>query len=132
MRKRRPTSWLLGFAGSAVVHVSASGALFAFGRATWAAASARRDVGGRDHDRRRSIPRSPARSAGGARFPSTSTPPARAWDAHEGDRDELVPLTARPAIRTAPAAGPAPDQGEAAATRPITRSGATIRRCGRA
>src|SRR5262245_53949762 len=33
MGRRRSTSWLLGFAGSAVVHVCALGALFAFGRA---------------------------------------------------------------------------------------------------
>jgi hypothetical protein len=33
MRNRRPTSWLLGFAGSAVVHVCAVAALFLFGRA---------------------------------------------------------------------------------------------------
>ena len=32
MRNRRPTSWLLGFAGSAVVHVCVLAALFAFGR----------------------------------------------------------------------------------------------------
>ena len=52
MRNRRPTSWLLGFAGSAVVHVCAVAALFLFGRAQSGRWPARRAGGVRRCDRR--------------------------------------------------------------------------------
>ena len=85
--RRRPTSWLLGFAGSAVVHACLLAALFAFGRvapvgaqpgaepssdaialtAVYPAFAGADPIRGRHHRRRR--------------------PPDRAWDAREGDRD---------------------------------------------
>lgn len=48
-----------------------------------------------------------------AAIPVDVTPPARAWDAPEADRDSLVPLTAGPSDSDGRRhLAPAPDQGE--------------------
>jgi periplasmic protein TonB len=112
MRNRRPTSWLLGFAGSAVVHVCALAALFAFGRAD------RRD--GRappeaSPDTIAMVPVDPAFASAdllATAIPVDVTAPAPAWDADEGDRDSLVPLTAAPSDSDGRhRVAPAPDHG---------------------
>jgi protein TonB len=113
MRNRRPTSWLLGIAGSAVVHACALAALFALGRYD----------PGNDEPTPETRPDSlavttvdPAFAApdplAGA-IPVDVAPPARAWDAPEGDRDRLAPLTAAPSDSDGRRRlNPAPDQGE--------------------
>ena len=119
MRKRRPTSWLLGFAGSAAVHVCILAALFAFGRA-----------GRRAGDPAAGLPpelialtsvevSSASNDPLAAAIPVDVTPPARAWDAPEADRDSLVPLTAGPSDSDGRRRlTPAPDQGENGGRRP--------------
>jgi protein TonB len=114
MRKRRPTSWLLGFAGSAVVHVCVLGSLFAFG-----------------HPDRRADATNPSFSSDAIALATVDTtlasadplagaiavdiePPAPAWDAHESDRDSLAPLTAAPSDSDGrQRLAPAPDRGDA-------------------
>lgn len=114
MRNRRPTSWLLGFAGSAVVHMCAVAALFLLGRADLGvgqpAAAASADA----------ITISTVDPAFASSDPLAGaiavdiTPRARAWDAHEGDRDDLVPLTTAPSDSDGKRRlAPAPDQGAA-------------------
>src|SRR3954470_7452517 len=113
MRNRRPTSWPLGFAGSAMVHVCVLAVLFAFGP--------------RDHRDGRSAVETPAETisltsveqafAGAdplaAAIPVDIAPPARARDAPEGDRDNLSALTTAPSDSDGRRRlAPAPDQGE--------------------
>src|SRR3954470_20847929 len=113
MRNRRPTSWLLGFAGSALAHACVLGALFA--------------LGPRDHRDRRSGAETPSEAialtsvdatlAGAdplaAAIPVDIAPPPRASDAPEGDRDNLAALTAAPSDSDGRRReAPAPDQGE--------------------
>jgi hypothetical protein len=114
MRHRRSTSWLLGFAGSAVVHVCAVAALFAFGRAGLRGSPVGSDA----------VPDTTAISLAGvdpafaaadplaAAIPIDVEPPAPAWDAHEGDRDSLVPQTVAPSDSDGRRmVAPAPDRG---------------------
>jgi TonB family protein len=119
MRNRRPTGWLLGFAGSAVAHVCALAALFAFGR-----------VGFRPDDPAPGAQSEPIALVSVDAFfaspdplataiPVDVTPPARAWDAPEADRDSLVPVTAAPSDSDGRRrVAPAPDQGENGGHRP--------------
>ena len=113
MRKRRPTSWLLGFAGSAVVHVCLLAALFAFGRVAPVGAQLGADA---PSDATALTAVDPA-FAGADPLAAAITvdvdPPDRAWDAREADRDSLVPLTTAPSDSDGRRrVAPAPDQGE--------------------
>src|SRR5215467_3739591 len=96
MRNRRGTSWLLGFAGSAVAHVCALAVLFAFGR------DARIDARSAADPVRDAIALTPIDPAFAAADPLASAisvdvePPAPAWEARQGDRDNLVPQTVAP------------------------------------
>ena len=100
MGKHRPTSWLLGFAGSALVHVCVLAALFAFGRGV-------RDRAGGGDAARDTIALDPTAPAFAVPDPLATAipidvePPARAWDAHESDRDSLVPSTTAPSASAA-------------------------------
>jgi TonB family protein len=115
MRKRRSTSWLLGFAGSALVHVCAVAALFAFGRG-----GPRRGMAALDPPSDATIaltavdPAFAVADPLAAAIPIDIEPPGPVWDAREGDRDNLVPLTVAPSDSDGrrPLA-PAPDRGEA-------------------
>jgi protein TonB len=127
MRKRRPTNWLLGFAGSAAVHVCALAGLSLFGQAGPGAAAA------------------PAGPIALAPVPPAFTdpdpfanaiavdvaPPPRAWDAREGDSDSLVPLTTAPSASDGRRrSAPAPDQGDAGGRPPehaFRRDSSTLR-----
>src|SRR6478609_4952309 len=107
MRKRRPTGWLFGFAGSAALHVCAVAVLFAFGRPDRRAAADAITLAAVDATFANPDPLAAA-------IPVDVEPPAPAWDAHQGDRDSLVPASAAPSDsdgrrRTAPA----PDHGDA-------------------
>ena len=114
MGRRRSTSWLLGFAGSAVVHVCALGALFAFGRAagfapTNAAAEAPPEPLAITPIEAALVDPDPMAAA----IPVDVTPPDPALDAHQGDRDSLAPLTAAPSDSDGRRhQAPAPDHGE--------------------
>jgi TonB family protein len=114
MRKRRPTGWMLGFAGSALAHVCALAALFAFGHGALRAAK-----GGADPapDSIALTPVDPAFAASdplATAIPIDVEPPAPAWDAREGDRDNLVPQTSAPTDSDGHRLlAPAPDRGEA-------------------
>src|SRR5262245_11043932 len=114
MRKRRSTSWLLGFAGSAVVHVCALAGLFAFGRAARfapepAAADAPPEPLAIAPIEAALVDPDPLATA----IPVDVTPPDRALDAHQGDRDSLAAQTAAPSDSDARRRqAPAPDQGE--------------------
>ena len=132
MRNRRPTSWLLGFAGSAVVHVCAVGGAVPVRPCRsggWPAR--RRGVRSTRSRLPRSIPRSPAPIRWRARFAVDIAPAARAWDAHEGDRDDLVPLTTAPSDSDGKRRlAPAPDQGAAGGHPPdhaFRRDNSTLR-----
>jgi TonB family protein len=113
MRNRRGTSWLLGFAGSAVAHVCALAALFAFGR------GARLDAGPASEPARDTISLTAIDPAFAAADPLAAAisvdvePPAPAWEARQGDRDNLVAQTVAPSDSDGrrPAA-PAPDRGD--------------------
>jgi len=132
MYKRRPPTWLFGFAGSALAHVCALAALFAFGHADRPPRSAAAAEGTRD-----SIELTPVDPAFGVPDPLAAAiavdvqPPAAAWDAHEGDRDNLVPLTTAPSDSDGrrPQA-PAPDHGAAGGSPPahaFRRDDSTLR-----
>ncbi|HEY7372343.1 MAG TPA: TonB family protein [Polyangia bacterium] len=131
MRKRRPPTWILGFAGSALAHVCALGALFAFGRARPVERSAAAE-GARD-----SIELAPVDPAFGLPDPLAAAiavdvqPPAPAWDAHEGDRDNLVPLTTAPTDSDGRRLlAPAPDHGQSGGRPPahaFRRDDSTLR-----
>ena len=137
MRNRRPTSWLLGLAGSAA---GARRALVAGsvrvrarrvrGRGrpppSWRPSTATRSIRGRSGVRQRRS-RSPPRS------PSTSRRAARAWDAPQGDEDNLVALTTAPSDSDGQrAAGARARSGrQRRRARRTTPSGATTRRCDR-
>jgi protein TonB len=114
MRKRRPTNWWLGFAGSALVHVCALAALFAFGRVDPRRAVA---VTNPPPDTIALTPVDPAFAVPdplAAAIPIDVEPPQRAFDAREGDRDNLVPQTTAPSDSDGRRlAAPAPDRGEA-------------------
>jgi TonB family protein len=112
MRKRRPTGWLLGFAGSAVVHVCVLAALFAFGRP-----DRRADAASQLAPEAITLATVDATLASAdplaAAIPVDIEPPARAWDAHESDRDSLAPLTAAPSDSDGrQRLAPAPDRGD--------------------
>src|SRR5262245_24594826 len=130
MRKRRPTGWLLGFAGSAVVHVCALAVLFAVGRVERGGDRA----GGAAHWDALALTVDPAYAAPDPlanAIPVDVAPPARAWDAREGDRDNLVPLTTGPSDSDGRRrVAPAPDQGEGGGRPPdhaFRRDNSTLR-----
>jgi TonB family protein len=131
MRNRRPTSWLLGFAGSAVVHVCAVAPLFLFAHVD--PASPALALAGLV-DTAAITPVDPAFADAdplAAAIAVDIEPPARAWDAHESDRDNLVPLTAAPSDSDGRRRlAPAPDQGEAGGHPPdhaFRRDSSTLR-----
>jgi len=113
MRKRRPTSWLLGFAGSAVLHVCLIVVLFAFGRPDRRAAMAA-DAAAADAITLATVEAAFSKSDPlASAIPVDIEPPARAFDAHEGDRDSLSPLSAAPSTSDGrQRLAPAPDHGE--------------------
>src|SRR5690349_12525419 len=115
MRKRRRASWLLGFAGSAVLHVCVLGALFTFGRADRRAAAAASDPSAvADAIALSTVDAFANPDPLAAAIPVDVEPPARAWDAHEGDRDSLVPISVGPSDSDGrQRVAPAPDRGEA-------------------
>jgi protein TonB len=118
MRKRRPTSWLLGFAGSAVVHACVLGALFTFGRP-----DRRADAANQPFSEAIALATVDATMASGdpfaAAIPVDIEPPAPASDARESDRDSLASLTAAPSDSDGrQRLAPAPDRGEAGGHRP--------------
>jgi len=112
MRKRRPTSWLLGFAGSAVVHLCLLAGLFAFGRAAPLAVRQGADAPSDAIALTALDPAAAGADPLAAAIPVDVEPPARAWDAREGDRDNLAPLTTGPSDSDGRRRqNPAPDQG---------------------
>ncbi len=113
MRNRRPTSWLLGFAGSAVVHACVLAALFAFGPGKRLDGRSRAEAASEEIALTSVDPAFAGADPLAAAIPVDIAPPARAWDAHEGDRDNLVPLTTAPSDSDGRRRlAPAPDQGE--------------------
>lgn len=114
MRKRRPTNWLLGFAGSAVVHGCLLAALFAAGRMVPVAAALAPESGGGVIALTTVDPTYAGPDPLAAAIPVEVAPPDRAWDAHESDRDSLVALSAAPSTSDGRRrVAPAPDHGEA-------------------
>src|SRR6185503_18163573 len=112
MRKRRPTSWLLGFAGSAGVHVCLLGALFAFGRVAPVGAPAVAEAASDAIALTAIDPSFAGADPLSAAIPVDVDPPDRAWDAREADRDNPVPLTTAPSDSDGRRrAAPAPDHG---------------------
>jgi len=112
MRNRRPTSWLLGFAGSAVVHVCVLGGLFAMGPASHLTGRAVAEAAS-EAIALTAVDPALALDPLAAAIPVDIAAPARAWDAREGDRDNLVPLTTAPSNSDGRRRlAPAPDQGE--------------------
>ena len=113
MRNRRGTSWLLGFAGSAVAHVCLLGALFVFGSARRNAVAPVAPASGPSA----LVDVAPAVAGADPLAAAISVEiesPARAWDAHEGDRDSLVPRPAAPSDSDGRRRiAPAPDRGDA-------------------
>jgi TonB family protein len=114
MRNRRPTGWLLGLAGSVLVHVAALAALFALGRGGLRDGEATADLA------RDAIALSTVEPAFAGPDPLAAAiavdvaPPARPSDAPAGDRDNLVPLTAAPSDSDGRRRQtPAPDRGDA-------------------
>src|SRR5262245_11635072 len=132
MRNRRRTGWLLGFAGSALVHVVALAALFAFGHGGW-----RGGEPGGDPARDTIIALGPVEPAFAgpdplaAAIPVDVAPPARPSDAPEGDRDNVVPLSAAPSDSDGRRRqAPAPDRGDAGGRPPehaFRLDGSTLR-----
>jgi TonB family protein len=113
-KRRRPTSWLLGVAGSAVLHASALIALFAFDRPDRRALAADGDPvsDAIALTTVEAVFASPDLLA--AAIPVDVAPPTRAWDAPESDRDNLVTLSTGPSDSDGRRrAVPAPDRGEA-------------------
>src|SRR4051812_40831729 len=113
MRNRRPTSWLLGFAGSATAHVCVLAALFALGP------HGHRDgrSGAETTSDAISLTAVDPALAGAdplaAAIPVDIAPPSRAWDAPEGDRDNLAARTTAPSDSDGRRRqAPAPDQGD--------------------
>ncbi|HMF44536.1 MAG TPA: TonB family protein [Polyangia bacterium] len=113
MGKGRPTSWLLGFAGSALAHVCVLAALFAFGRDERGRLAAADPVP-------ESITLGPAEAVSAvpdplaAAIPIDVAPPAPATDAPQADRDSLVPSTMAPSDSDGRhLLAPAPDHGAA-------------------
>src|SRR5262245_49019237 len=130
MRKRRSTRWLPGFAGSAVLHVCALAGLFAFGRAAQfapepAATDAPPEPLAIAPIEAALVDPDPLATA----IPVDVTPPDRALDAHQGDRDSLAAQTAAPS--DSDARRPRPTRAKTAATRPITPIAVMIPPCGR-
>lgn len=115
MRKRRPTNWLFGFAGSAVLHVCAVATLFVFGRPDRRADAANRQAAAADSIALSTVEATFANADPlAAAIPVDVEPPARAWDAHEGDQDSLKPLSVAPSDSDGrQRLAPAPDHGEA-------------------
>src|SRR4249920_3505745 len=115
MRKRRPTGWLFGFAGSAVLHVCAVGVLFVFGRPDRRAAAASSEAAASDAIALATVEATFVSSDPlAAAITVDVEPPTRAWDAHEGDRDSLVPATVAPSDSDGRRRlAPAPDHGDA-------------------
>jgi protein TonB len=113
MRKRRPTSWLLGFAGSAGLHVCLLAALFAFGRVGPLGARTDADPPGDAIALTAVDPAVAVADPLAAAIPVDVAPPVRAWDAPEGDRDNLAPLTTAPSDSDGRRRqAPAPDMGD--------------------
>jgi TonB family protein len=113
MRNRRPTSWLLGFAGSAMAHLCVLAAVFAFGSGN------RRDGRSGGETTSEAIALTSVDQAFAvvdplaAAIPVDIVAPARAWDAPEGDRDNLAALTTAPSDSDGRRRlAPAPDQGD--------------------
>src|SRR4051812_43919410 len=111
MRNRRPTSWLLGFAGSAMAHLCVLAALFTLGSRD------RRDgrAAGETTSEAIALTTLDQAAAGAdplaAAIPVDIAPPARAWDAPQGDRDNLAALTTAPSDSDGRRRlAPAPDQ----------------------
>jgi protein TonB len=121
---------LLGFAGSAAVHLCVLAALFTFGRADLAAQEApwlpADTISLTSVDPAFAGP-DPAADA----IPVDVEAPARAWDAREGDRDNLAPLTTAPSDSDGRRRlAPAPDRGEAGGHPPdhaFRRDSSTLR-----
>src|SRR6185436_10231574 len=114
MRKRRPTNWLLGFAGSADVHGCLLAALFAAGRMVPVAAALAPESGGGVIALTTVDPTYAGPDPLAAAIPVEVAPPDRAWDARESDRDSLVTLSAAPSTSDGRRrVAPAPDHGEA-------------------
>jgi protein TonB len=131
MRNRRGTSWLLGFAGSAIAHVCALAALFAFGRGAPLDAGPASD---RAPDTIALTTIDPAFAASDPLAAAISVdvePPAPAWEARQGDRDNLVPQTVAPSDSDGRrAVAPAPDRGESGGRPPdhaFRRDDSTLR-----
>ena len=113
MGKRRPTRWLLGFAGSALVHVCVLAALFLFGRGERVGLT-RGDAAPETITLGPADPAFAVPDPMAAAIPIDIAPPAPAWDAHEGDRDNLAPSTKAPSDSDGRRLmAPAPDRGEA-------------------
>jgi protein TonB len=115
MRKRRPTGWLFGFAGSAAVHACAVAVLFVFGRPDRRADAASAAAVSSDAIVLATVDATFANADPlAAAIPVDVEPPARAWDAHEGDRDSLVPASVAPSDSDGrERLVPAPDHGNA-------------------
>src|SRR3954463_13366549 len=97
MRKRRPTGWLFGFAGSAALHACAVAVLFVVGRPDRRADAASAAAVPSDAIVVATVDATFANADPLAvAIPVDVEPPARAWDAHEGDRDSLVPASVAP------------------------------------
>ena len=114
MRKRRPTSWLVGFAGSAVVHTCLLAALSAVGRFAPLGTGSSTE-GGSDAIALTAIdPAFASADSLAAAIPVDVEPSARAWDAQQADRDSLVALSAAPSDSDGRRRqAPAPDRGAA-------------------
>src|SRR4029079_13044449 len=108
MRKRRPTNWLVGFAGSAAVHGCLVAALFAAGRTAPGAAGLAPDAGSAVIALTTVDPSYAGPDSLAAAIPVDVAPPDRAWDAHESDRDSLVTLSAAPSTSDGRRRGAAP------------------------
>src|SRR5262249_44474935 len=129
---RRSTSWLLGFAGSAVGHVCVLAALFAFGRGQLRGLERAADPAAADTIALTSVdPAFAVPDPLAAAIPVDVQPPARARDAREGANDNLVPFTAAPSDSDGhrPLA-PAPDRGDSGGRPPdhaFRRDDSTLR-----
>jgi TonB family protein len=116
MRKRRPTGWLFGFAGSAALHVCVVGVLFVFGRSDRRAAAASSEAAASSDAIALATVEATFANPDplAAAIPVDVEPPSRVWDAREGDRDSLVPASVAPSDSDGRRrAAPAPDHGEA-------------------
>jgi protein TonB len=113
MRKRRPTSWLLGFAGSAGLHVCLLAGLFAFGRVAPVGARSATEPS-TDVIALTSVdPAVAGDDPLAAAIPVDVEPPAPAWDARQGDSDNLAARTTAPSDSDGRRRlAPAPDRGE--------------------